>query len=59
MTMELNEFIKKALGDIVQGVRSARESLRDDIALCCHTDKTYNGYPSVTYQSAIRENKLQ
>lgn len=53
--MELKEFIKTALADIVEAVKQAGEELHDDVALCYHTDVAYNGYPSVTYKSAMRE----
>lgn len=47
--MELKEFISKTLADIVEGVRQAEKDLTDDVALCYHTNKEYNGYPSVSY----------
>lgn len=53
--MELKEFIKTALADIVEGVRQANDELCDDVVLCYHTDKAYNGYPSVTYKTAMHE----
>ena len=53
--MELKEFIKTAITDIVEGVRQANNELCDDVVLCCHTDKAYNGYPSVAYKSAMHE----
>ncbi len=53
--MELKEFIKTALTDIVEGVKLASESLNNDVALCYHTDRAYNGYPSVTYKTELRE----
>lgn len=53
--MELREFIKTALADIVEGVRQANDELCSDVVLCYHTDKAYNSYPSVTYKSAMHE----
>lgn len=52
--MKLNEYIRKTLADIVNGTMAAREDLKDDVALCVHTDKEYNGHPSVSYTSAAR-----
>lgn len=53
--MELKEFIKTAIADIVSGVTEAGESLKDDVALCFHTDGAYNGYPSVSYFSSTHK----
>lgn len=53
--MELKEFIKTAIADIVDGVKEAGESLKSDVVFCYHTEKAYNGYPSVSYSSAMRE----
>lgn len=53
--MELKEFIKTALTDIVGAVRESEKDLHDDVAMCFHTDRSYNGYPSVTYKSAMRD----
>ena len=47
--MELNDFIKTALTEIVEGVRQSREGLRDDVVLCAHVAQ-YNDYPSVSYK---------
>lgn len=51
--MELKEFIKTALADIVEAVSEAGDELKNDVAMCYHTDKSYNGYPSVSYASAM------
>ncbi len=53
--MELKEFIKTALADIVEGVRQANDDLHEEVILCYHTDSSYNGYPSVTYKSTMHE----
>lgn len=53
--MELKEFIKTALADIVNGVKNAASELNEDVAMCPQTDKTYNGFPSITYKMDLRE----
>lgn len=53
--MELKEFIKAALSDIVAGVREAGNDLKGDVAMCYHTNKAYNGYPSVSYEWQMKE----
>ena len=53
--MKLNEFITKTLSEIVEGVRSAEKDLKDDVALCYHTNKEHIGYPSVTYRSSLHD----
>lgn len=53
--MELKEFIKTALTEIVEGVRLADNELQGDAALCYHADGAYNGYPSITYKSSVHE----
>mgnify|MGYP006916140556 CR=1 FL=1 len=53
--MELKDFIKHTLADIVKGTLAASEELKEDVALCCHTNKEYHGYPSVSYVSNMRE----
>lgn len=53
--MELKEFIKTALAEIVEAINEAGDELKKDVAMCYHTDREYNGYPSVSYTSAMRE----
>lgn len=53
--MELNVFITKTLSEIVEGVRNAEKDLKDDVALCYHTNKEYAGYPSVTYKYSLHD----
>ena len=53
--MELKEFIKTAIADIVKGTRDAGEELKGDVLLCYHTDGAYNGYPSISYKHNMKE----
>ena len=53
--IELSEYIRLALSEIVKGVNSAREELHEDVALCAHTDKAYSDFPSVTYKAGMKE----
>ena len=53
--MELKEFISRTLSDIVAGVRHAEKDLKDDVALCYHTNKEYDGYPSLSYKSSLHD----
>jgi hypothetical protein len=53
--MELKDFIKNALSDIVQGVKEAGEELKDDVSMCQHTNMAYNGYPSMGYKVSLHE----
>lgn len=53
--MELKDFIKTALSDIVNGVKEAEEGLKEEVSIRCHTDKAFNGYPSVSYTSSMHE----
>lgn len=53
--MELKEFIKQTLAEIVKGTMESSEELEEDVALCYHTNKEYHGYPSVSYVSNMRE----
>lgn len=53
--MELKEYIKQTLAEIVKGTMEASEELKEDVALCYHTNKEYHGCPSVSYVSNMRE----
>lgn len=53
--MELKDFIKQTLAEIVKGTMEASEELKDDIVLCYHTNREYHGYPSVSYASNMRD----
>lgn len=53
--MELKDFIKKSLSEIVEGVKEAGEELKDDVSLCQHTNMAYNGYPSMGYKVNLHE----
>lgn len=52
--MELREFIKRTLSDIVNGTVEASEELTEHVAMCHHA-KEYHDYPSVTYTSNLKE----
>ena len=39
--MELKDFIKQTLAEIVKGTMESSEELKDDIVLCYHTNKEY------------------
>lgn len=56
--MELKEFIKQSLSDIVSGVKEAKEDLKEDIILCPTTDKSYNGYPSMSFTLEARHREV-
>lgn len=54
-TMELKEFIKTSLTEIVEGVKLSENELKNDALLRYHTTESYNNYPSVTFKESLKE----
>ncbi len=53
--MNLQDYIKQTLTDIVRGTVLANEELKDDVVIGYHTDGTYSGCPTVTYRLGSRQ----
>lgn len=53
--MELKEFIKTSLTEIVEGVKLAEKDLEADALLRYHTTESYNNYPSVTFKVSLKQ----
>ena len=56
--MELKDYIRKSLADIVEGVQQASEELNGKVAVCHLTQESYNGYPSVSTKYELRKYEL-
>jgi hypothetical protein len=58
--MELKEFIKRTLAEIVEATAEASEELKDSVNIYPRAIQEYNGYPSVSVgsQYGLVENPL-
>lgn len=53
--MELKEYIKKTLTDIVEGTMQASEEMKGKVAICYNTDVEYKNYPCMAYSTEAKE----
>lgn len=52
--MELKEYIKKTLTDIVEGTMQASEEMKGKVAIGYHSNGPYEGSPFVEYESEMK-----